>query len=277
VLPAFWRFWDANRSAERHQQLEEFHAQVAAAHPQLFGPEVFGPGNPFDRDLERLLVELPHLEPKMRALSERLPGEVDRVVERFRGRFPDFRWNGPAALSLSFSRFETVWRTVDARRTLVVGVDTLAFYRGPYANLAALLDHALGQAVLPDWPQAGPVPVWWELWQAGFPLQVARSLNPDATDSDLGLGTVAQDRAYLAGLARRVRGSLDSVKDTDRRLLRSPVPGSTSRLSSGAVLGLRVAERVTGGRSLQDAARLSGPALRQAISAALASLEAPGA
>jgi hypothetical protein len=277
VLPDFWAYREATRSLDRPAQVLAFRSQVVARHAELFGPEVFGPGNDLDRDVDRLLVELPRLEPKMRALSERLPGEVDRTVERFRGRFPGFRWNGPAVLSLSFSQFEMVWRTVDARQTLVIGVDTLAFYRGPYANLAPLLDHALAQAVLPDWPETGPAPVWWELWQVGFQLHVSRTLNPEANDADLGLDARAQDPSYLAALARRVRGSLDSVREADRRMLRSLVPGSESRLSGGAVLGLRVAERVAAGRSLQDAARLSGPALRQAISAALVSVEAPGA
>jgi hypothetical protein len=277
VLPDFWAYREATRSLDRPAQVLAFRSQVVAQHAQLFGPEVFGPGNDLDRDTERLLVELPRLEPKMRSLSERLPGEVNRTVERFRGRFPEFHWNGPVALSLSFSQFEMVWRTVNTRRTLVVGVDTMAFYRGPYANLAPLLDHALAQAVLPDWPEAGAAPVWWELWETGFPLQVARTLNPEANDADLGLDARAQDPSYLAALARRVRGSLDSTREADRRLLRSLVPGSESRLSGGAVLGLRVAQRVAVGRSLQDAARLSGPALRQAINTALASVEAPGA
>ncbi len=277
VLPEFWSYREATRSLDRPAQVLAFRTQVVDRHAELFGPEVFGPGNDLDRHVERLVVEMPRLEPKMRALSERLPGEVDRTVERFRSRFPAFHWNGPVALSLSFSKFEMVWRTVEARRTLVIGVDTLAFYRGPYANLAPLLDHALAQAVLPDWPEAGPAPVWWELWKAGFPLQVARALNPDANDADLGLDPRAQDPSYLAALARRVRSSLDSVREADRRLLAAPVPGSESRLSSGAVLGLRVAQRVSAGRSLPEAARLSGPALRQAINSALASVEVPGA
>jgi hypothetical protein len=277
VLPDFWAYREATRSLDRPAQVLAFRTQVVARHPELFGAEVFRPGNDLDREVERLLVELPRLESKMRALSERLPGEAERTVERFRGRFPEFRWNGPTALSLSFSQFEMVWRTVNAHRTLIVGVDTLAFYRGPYANLAPLLDHALAQAVLPDWPEPGPAPVWWELWQAGFPLHVSRALNPEANDADLGLDARAQDPSYLAALARRVRGSLDSVREADRRLLVAPVPGSESRLSGGAVLGLRVAQRVTVGRSLQDAARLSGPALRQAINSALASVETPGA
>ena len=100
-------------------------------------------------------MELPRLEPKLRSLSERMPGETRRVAGRFVERFPGFSWKGPLGLSLSFGQFEAVWRAVEGRRTLVLGLDAVAYYRGPYANVAPLLDHALAHQLLPAWNGPG--------------------------------------------------------------------------------------------------------------------------
>lgn len=133
VVPPFLDAWEAVRSAPRPEQLERTRQALLSTHPELFGPEVFGTSTALDANLERLLVEMPRLDPKLRALSERMPGEIDRSVGRFVDEFPELRWSGPAALSLSFSQFEAVWRTVSGKRTLVLGLDSIAFYRGPYA------------------------------------------------------------------------------------------------------------------------------------------------
>src|SRR5262249_59516456 len=136
------------------EQLTRTRQALLASHPDLFGPDVFGPGASLERDLDRLLVEMPRLEPKLRALDDRMPGEVERSARRFLDQFPELSWSGPAALSLSFSHFETVWRTIGGRRTLVLGLDAIAFYPGPYAPLEPVGPHALAPAPPP--PLAGP-------------------------------------------------------------------------------------------------------------------------
>ena len=92
----------------------------------------------------------------------------DRSVGRFVDEFPELRWSGPAALSLSFSQFEAVWRTVSGKRTLVLGLDSIAFYRGPYAPVDPLIHHALASALLPAWTGPGPAPLWWTVWRRDF-------------------------------------------------------------------------------------------------------------
>ncbi len=149
VVPPFLDAWESVQSAPRPEQLTRTRQALLSAHPELFGPEVFGASTPLDAGLERLLVEMPRLDPKLRALSERMPGEIDRSARRFADEFPEFRWSGPFALSLSFSQFESVWRTVSGKRTLVLGLDSIAFYRGPYAPVDPLIHHALAAALLP--------------------------------------------------------------------------------------------------------------------------------
>jgi hypothetical protein len=266
VVPPFLDAWESVRSAPRPEQLTRTRQALLSTHPELFGPEVFGASTPLDAGLERLLVEMPRLDPKLRALSERMPGEIDRSARRFAEEFPELRWSGPVALSLSFSQFESVWRTVSGKRTLVLGLDSIAFYRGPYAPVDPLINHALAAALLPGWTGSGPPPLWWTVWEEGFPLVVVRTLDPGVSDADLRLPPEGQDPAYLAALARRVRGALDSTRDADRRAVAGP----------GQWLTLRVAQAVVAGRSLHDAARLSGPELRAAIDRALASIAGPG-
>jgi len=271
VLPDLWRFWDAYRSEPRADQVRGFRSTVIAAHPGLLGPEVFG-APPADREVEQLLVELPRLEPKLRSLAERMPGETRRVHARFTQRFPDSSWKGPVGLSLSFGEFEAVWRTVGGRRTLVLGLDALAYYRGPYANVAPVLDHAFARGLLPAGSGKGDAPLWWSLWEEGFPLLVARTLNPDATAADLGLPAPSDGSATAAlpALARKARTSLDSTRDADRRAIAGGPDAPAGR--TGPLLSLRVAEQVVGGTSLADAARFSGPPLRSRIDAALGAL-----
>jgi hypothetical protein len=271
VVPEFLAAWQEVRNAPRAEQVIRTRQALLASHPELFGPEVFGPGASLDKDLERLLVEMPRLEPKLRALSERMPGELERSARRFLDEFPELSWSGPAASSLSFSQFEAVWRTVGGRRTLVLGLDAMAFYRGPYAPVEPVVHHALAAALLPAWKGPGPVPVWWTLWQEAFPLAAIRTFDPGASDADLRLTDEGKDPAYLAALARRVRGVLDSTRESDRRAL-----GTASDASSGGRwLALRVGQHVLAGRTLHDAPHLSGPQVRSAIEAALLALERP--
>ncbi len=266
VVPAFLDAWEAVRTAPRADQLARTRQSLLSAHPELFGPEVFGTSDALEGNLDRLLVEMPRLDPKLRALSERMPGEIDRSARRFGEEFPEFRWAGPAALSLSFGQFEAVWRTVSGKRTLVLGLDSIAFYRGPYAPVDPLIHHALASALLPAWAGPGPAPLWWTVWEEGFPLVVVRTLDPGVSDADLRLPAEGQDPASTSALARRVRGALDSTRASDRRIVTGP----------GQWLTLRVAEGVVAGRSLHDAARLGGPQLRAAVDAALATLDRPG-
>jgi hypothetical protein len=246
---------------------------LLGTHPELFGPEVFGPGATLDRDLERLLVEMPRLQPRLRALSDRMPGEVERSARRFLDDFPELAWSGPVASSLSFSQFEAVWRNVGGRKTLVLGLDAIAFYRGPYAPMEPVIHHALASALLPAWKGPGPVPLWWTLWDEAFPLAAVRTLDPGVSDADLRLMEEGRDPAYLAALARRVRGVLDSTRESDSRII-TGTGGATA--SGGRWLALRVGQRVLAGKTLHDAARLEGPVLRSAIEAALVDLERPG-
>jgi hypothetical protein len=148
----------------------------------------------------------------------------------------------------------------------VLGLDSVAFYRGPYAPVDPLIHHALASALLPPWTGPAPAPLWWTVWEEGFPLLVVRTLNPGVSNADLRLAAEGQDPAYLAALARRVRGALDSTRDADRRAVTGP----------GRWLTLQVAEAVVAGRSLHDAARLGGPQLRAAVDRALATMERPG-
>ncbi len=273
VVPGFLSAWEEVRSAPRADQVAHTRQALLATHPELFGPEVFGPGTTLDRDLERLLVEMPRLAPKLHALSDRMPGEVERSARRFLNDFPELAWSGPVASSLSFSQFEAVWRNVRGRRTLVLGLDAIAFYRGPYAPMEPLIHHALARALLPAWKGPGPVPLWWTLWGEAFPLAAVRTLDPAASDADLRLMEEGKDPTALAALARRVRGVLDSTRESDRRVI-SGTGGATA--SGGRWLALRVGQRVLAGRTLHDAARLEGPMLRSAIEAALVALERPG-
>jgi len=272
VVPGFLAAWQEVRSAPRADQVSRTRQVLLGSHPELFGPEVFGPGATLDKDLERLLVEMPRLEPKLRALSERMPGELERSARRFLDEFPELTWSGPAASSLSFSHFEAVWRTVGGRRTLVLGLDAIAFYRGPYASMEPVIHHALAAALLPAWKGPGPVPVWWALWEEAFPLAAVRTLDPGANDADLRLTVEGKDPAALAALARRVRGVLDSTRESDRRALGTANGDS----SGGRWLALRVGQQVLAGRSLHDAPKLGGLQLRSAIDAALVALERPG-
>jgi hypothetical protein len=273
VVPEFLAAWQEVRSAPRAEQLTRTQQALLASHPELFGPDVFGPGATLDRDLERLLVEMPRLEPKLRGLSDRMSGEVERSARRFLDDFPELAWSGPVASSLSFSHFEAVWRTVGGRRTLVLGLDAIAFYRGPYAPLEPVVHHALAAALLPGWKGPGPAPLWWTLWEEAFPLAAVRTLDPGGSDADLRLTEEGKDPAYLAALARRVRGALDSTRESDRRAL-TGTGGAPA--GGGRWLALRVGQRIVAGRSLHDAARLEGAPLRSAIEAALVALERPG-
>jgi hypothetical protein len=276
VVPDFLAAWDTVRAAPRPEQVARTRQALLASHPELFGPEVFGPAAALGRDLERLMVEMPRLEPKLRALAERMPGEAERSARRFLDTFPELDWSGPVASSLSFSQFEAVWRTVSGRRTLVLGLDAIAYYRGPYAPVEPVVHHALASALLPPWKGPGPAPLWWAVWEEGFPLAVVRTIDPGVTDADLRLPAEGREPASLSALARRVRAALDSTREADHRAVTAPAGGATGPAGAGRWLALRVAQQILAGRSLHEAARLGGPPLRAGVETALAGIERPG-
>ncbi len=233
------------RSAPRPARIS-WRAPVRASsprHPELFGPEVFGTADALEGNLERLLVEMPRLDPKLRALSERMPGEIDRSARRFGEEFPELRWAGPAALSLSFGQFEAVWRTVSGKRTLVLGLDSIAFYRGPYAPVDPLIHHALASALLPGvdgtWPGAAVV----DGVGGGVPAGRRPHARPGVSDADLRLPAEGQDPAYTSALARRVRGALDSTRASDRRAVTGPGQWLALRVARQSWLGVHSTTR----------------------------------
>ena len=100
------------------------------------------------------------------------------------------------ASSLSFSHFEAVWRTVGGRRTLVLGLDAFAFYRGPYARWnrwSTMRWPARFSRRGPARPGAALV----DLWEEAFPLAAVRTLDPGASNADLRLTEEGRIRRTL--------------------------------------------------------------------------------
>src|SRR5262249_61235469 len=129
------------------------------------------------------------------------------------------------------------------------GLDAIAYYRGPYATVEPVVHHALAAALLPPGPE--PAPLWWTVWQTGFPLAAVRTIDPGATDADLRLSEEGRDPAVVVALARRVQGALDSTREQDRRaLFGGPGAGPAGQTGAGRWLALRVAQKVLAGRTL---------------------------
>lgn len=286
LTPTFWRFWDEAALLTEAEQLQLLEAKVVRAHPEVYTARVLG----LDMD-KPLSAELADRWPKFlkfagatlplaRTLSDSIGRDLPSYDASFRKAFPDFAYTGEVYFVVSLGGFDGGLREVKGRMALLFGVDIIAAVNGADANPKAFFDHELFHVYhqqFPDPELDGTLAR--SLWAEGLAQYVAGELNPGTSEAALlGLphSSPGRVRANLAAIARDFRQRLDSrASDDYARYFLGSAEDREPPSRAGYTLGYLVAKQIAGGRTLQDLAKLRGPALRAEIDRALVQLAGP--
>lgn len=288
LMPGWWRAAGESAGAGPAEQRAAFRRHLVDAHPEAFSEEVLSLDRtaPFDLDarIDAFLVEAPALEPVMRRLSQQVAADLPRHRASFEAAFPSFAWKGRVYFTVSLFAFDGAVREIGGAPALLFGLDKVAKLHGDQASLAPLFHHELFHVyhVEQGKPFEGSEEnrMYQALWAEGLAVHVARALNPGATNQQLVLtdDMVRRGEAMLPALAAELLANLDS---TDPAFYRDWFRGAGKRqdipIRVGYFLGMRVAEVLGRGRSLQELAMLRDPTLRQEIARALETLASAAA
>ncbi len=279
---AYFAFWDRHADAPLDVQVERFVAEVVAAHPQLYTPEVLGLDEAsFDDALATRLREvLPLTAARLddvRATHAEVQSELAEYQASFTRAFPDFEPDAPVYFMGAIGSFDGATRMVDGRSSLLFGVDGITLFHAEGTNPAAFFHHELFHVYHRQALEAEGVDlasqrnIAMALWGEGLAVYVSGELNPGSTHQELLLPTemIEQTDARRAELTAEL---VEHLRSGDERLYATyflGAGGGRVPKRCGYYLGMQVAARVRGDRTLAELARLSGDALVDEIADAL--------
>ena len=280
LMPLYWAFDTRVTGAPMDEQVRLFREMVVERRPEVYNAAVLGTpgGQPLESLLPAIYPQAAAMAAKHRAVMQKLSDEIAnslrKHVESFRREFPELVFAGPVYFMFSLGAFDGAERQVEGRRALLFGVDVIAAIHGTDASVAPLFHHELFHVYHTRGRGGAGRPLFQSLWSEGLATLAARHLNPDASEAAIfGLPPNTPERVLreLPALAAHARARLDSTSQRDyAELFLGNEPDAPIPRRSGYVLGYLVARRLQQeGRSLRDLAQLEGPALRDAIDAAL--------
>jgi hypothetical protein len=290
LMPEFWRFWAAAERATVKQQAELFTKTLVARHPEVYAASVIGLDT--SKPLAEALTEryekwrslIGTKLPVMRRVSAQIAADLSGYGESFRQALPDMRYTGKVYFMPSLGGFDGATRQVNGKRTLLFGVDMIAYIYGGDADPRPFFHHELFhiyQAQFQPQNVDGLIDqaLWRALWQEGLAEYAAKVLNPSAAGLMLfGLPVDMPERAQrmLPQLARELLDNMDSTSEQEyaKFFLGNSERGDAPP-RAGYYVGYLIAQRIGAGRKLADLAKVTGPELRRLVREQLVQLAAP--
>jgi hypothetical protein len=283
ATPAFWKFWDAAEGKPDIERVQLFNDIVVAAHPELFGSDVLNKAalagissNEHAASIASayLRAVVPYI-PRMRSISQSIRDSFDTYASEFKATFPDFAPKSPVYFTVSLFSFDGATRSVGGKTALLFGIDGIARYHGEGESLKVLFDHELfhqyHEQIIPD-DGDDNTPLWMSLWEEGLATFVSQQMNSGSTEAQIFMSDKLADltKPMLPALARELLENFDSLDRNEYAAFfysangRPDIPGRC-----GYVVGYRIAQYLSAGRSLQRLALLKGPELKAAVKQAL--------
>ena len=180
TMPAFWAFWESARGRPADEAFARFERAVVARHPELYTASVLGLSaeeGALRARFEPWWAALPARVPRMRAISETLPAQLEVAAARFVDALPAFDWRGRCYLLASLDAFNGAGRMIDGAPQLAFGVDVIAD-EGPSMPGPVLFSHELFHFHQRQ-PEQNVIGAG--VWFAGLAVHASRVLNPGAT------------------------------------------------------------------------------------------------
>ena len=283
LTPEFWTFWAAAQEKSLDVQKRLLKSMLVDRHPDVYAAHVLNLDTdiPFETALnERYERWLPLISPHiatMKKVSARIAADLPEYEASFRQTFPDMSYTGDVYFLSSLGGFDGAVRTVKGQRTLLFGVDMIAFVYGEHADPQPFFHHELFHIYHSQFLKEDDDRLFVSLWREGLATYVAKSLNPAAEGVNLfglPLDTPKLAQAMLPQLARELRENLDSTSpDTYARFFFGKSQGAEVPARSGYYVGYVLAQKIGEGKPLRDLARLQSPEVRAALETGLRELE----
>lgn len=283
ITPDFWAFWSAAHGKPLEEQQRLLQTMLLERHPHIYTAHVLT--LPDDEPLEEAMNAryerwLPRISPHietMKKVSERIASDLPEYERSFRKTFPDMRYTGNVYFMCSFGGFDGAVRTVNGERTLLFGVDMIAYVYGEHADPQPFFHHELFHIYHSQFLDKDDDRLFMNLWSEGLATYVAKALNPSAEGVNLfGLPLDMPERAaaMLPQLARELRENMDSTSpDTYARFFFGKDEHAEVPARSGYYVGYRVVEKIAPGRELRELAGMQPAEIRAAVEKALLELE----
>jgi len=271
----FVEFWDNTTHLAPADRLTAFKRDVAAIFPAFYGVDRFeGKVTQAQRDAHILnaIEKFGSIRAAYIKKVAEFEGQLRENLESFRRVFPDFSPSAQAYLLHSLGEMDGGTRELDGKNLLIFGVDMMVKTLASPNNASAFFHHEMFH-VLHE-PFLGQCEeLWCSLWAEGLAVHVAKTLNPNANDSELLL-------SYPAGLvanteAKRREALIDlkaSMTSTDNKIYAKLFQGggieSGLPTRRGYVMGLWVAQELGKTHTLQQLSRLSAEQAKPLVMAA---------
>jgi hypothetical protein len=287
LMPAFWSFWEQAEKKEPAEQTRLLKEVAIAPHREFYDKVI---GVPSDGRIQEILKTLAPAIPALRRIDGEFKEQLPVGFASFVAAYPDLDRTLPIFTGPSLFTSSGQSRDLDGRTIVFYGLDVVAVVLSDVTDHTADIHHELfhayhwqrneemREAGKQSFEKTRTAPMYYDLWSEGLALYAVEKLDPDAP-----LSLVLSSKALPEEgpkVLRRVAGelrqrldvtNLDEVGDyfffTPKR---KDLP---SRIAY--YVGLRLAEEVGKGRSMEDLVTLGGKDLRAAIDAGLQTLEKP--
>ena len=264
LMPAFWSCWEQAEKKTPAEQVRLLKEVAIAPHHDFYEKVI---GIPSDDRLQEILATLTPSIPALRRIDGEFKDQLPKGFASFLAAFPDMDAGLPIYLGPSLFTSSGQSRDLDGRTIVFYGLDVMAVVLSDVTNHVPDIHHEMFHAYHwqrnPEMREAGKdafektrtSPMYYDLWSEGLALYAVQKLNPEAP-----LSLVLASKALPEEgpkVLRRVAGEL------------------RQRLDVTNYVGLRLAEQVGEGRSMEDLVRLGGKDLRAAVESGLETLEKP--
>jgi len=285
LMPAFWSFREAAEGKIGADRVALLKDKALAPHREFYEKIVKIPS---DERLGQILDTLEPAIPALQRIDAEFKEQLPRGFDSFVAAYPDMDRRLPIYVGPSLFTSSGQSRDLDGTTIVFYGLDVMAVVLADVTNHLPDIHHELfhayhwqrnpeiAAASRESFEKTRTAPMYYDLWSEGLALHAVRRLDPEAS-LDLVLSSKAlpvEGPKALRRVAGELRQRLD-VSDLDEvgdyfffTPKRKDLP---SRIAY--YVGLRLAEVVGRGRTMEDLVRLGGPELRAAIESGLRTLE----
>lgn len=233
----------------------QFKQRFGRLFPAFYRPRDGRSAADFDRMIARSLSQFSADRAGYESVERNFSTAYLTGIDHFRQAFPNFRPTLPVYFLHGLGEMDAGTRMLGKRRVLIFAADGIARYDSA-DSVPMLLDHEFFHLVHRRY-FPGCYAVWCTLWREGLAVHAAATLNPGATDRQLGLSEPAPLRPAVDSHMHRAICLLQSrLGATDRPTNRMffLANGGNGALPPrfGYYLGYRIAQRAGQTQSLQS-------------------------
>jgi hypothetical protein len=279
IARAFTEFWDASKDKPSAERVAAFKKEVALLAPAFYGVERFNGAltqEARDKHIERAIDGFAAIREEYVRKANQFEAQLPRYVASFKTWFPDYRPTHDTYVLHSLGEMDGGMRTLNDRSALIFGIDAMVQYHGA-GDETAFFHHELFHTYHSALNDCAGYPIWTALWREGLATFVAKSMNPNANETELLLAIpndmVAKTKAALPAALAHLESALENTDQPTYAGLFNNKPDDTGfSPRRGYYLGYLVAKQAAKQRSVQELAKLNCSQARDVVFSAVRTL-----